>query len=94
MFPVCLPNGDEYPRVARGGSWYGRSGTAAQRGPAWHPREDWKIQDPQLPQSKWYLTDAQFLGFRVVRPLTPPTAGEIKQYVLYPDVPKGLENRP
>jgi hypothetical protein len=55
---------------------------------------DWKIQDPQLPQSKWYLTDAQFVGFRVVRPLQRPNEDEIKKYILYPDVPKGLENRP
>ena len=30
---------------------------------------DWKSQDPQLPQSIWYFTDADFVGFRVVRPL-------------------------
>jgi len=93
VFPVCLPNGDEYPRVARGGSWQDDPEllrSAARLASS----EDWKIQDPQLPQSKWYLTDAKFLGFRVVRPLTPPTAEEIKEFVLAPDVPKGLENRP
>ena len=47
---------------------------------------DWKIQDPQLPQSKWYLTDAQWVGFRVIRPLNEPNEDEIKKYVLYPDV--------
>ena len=30
------------------------------------------MRDPQLPKSKWYLTDAQFLGWRVVRPLKIP----------------------
>lgn len=93
IFPICLPNGDEYPRVARGGSWQDdpeqlRSASRLASTP------DWKIQDPQLPQSKWYLTDAQFLGFRVVRPLVRPSEEEIQKYVLYPDVPKGLENRP
>ena len=29
----------------------------------------WKQQDPQLPKSIWYHTDALFLGFRLVRPL-------------------------
>jgi hypothetical protein len=38
--------------------------------------KDWKQQDPQLPQSVWYFTDAQFLGFRVVRPLHEPSAEE------------------
>jgi formylglycine-generating enzyme required for sulfatase activity len=93
VFPVCLPDGEEYPRVVRGGSWTDdpdllRSAARVSSTP------DWKIQDPQLPQSKWYLTDAQFVGFRVVRPLQRPNEDEIKKYILYPDVPKGLENRP
>ena len=32
-------------------------------------RKTWKVQDPQLPKSIWYHTDATFVGFRVVRPL-------------------------
>jgi hypothetical protein len=46
-----------------------------------------------LPQSRWYLTDATFVGFRVIRPFTPNTAEDIQKYVLYPDTPKGLESR-
>jgi len=92
-FPVCLPQGDEYPRVVRGGSWYDdpeylRSAARMASTP------DWKIQDPQLPQSKWYLTDARWVGFRLVRPLRRPSEEEIKEKILYPDVPKGLEGRP
>jgi hypothetical protein len=34
------------------------------------------MRDPQLPKSKWYLTDAQFLGFRIVRPLEVPATPE------------------
>jgi hypothetical protein len=34
--------------------------------------KSWKMQDPQLPKSIWYMTDAQFLGFRVIRPLKVP----------------------
>ena len=34
----------------------------------------WKQQDPQLPKSIWYLTDAQWLGFRLVRPVKVPSA--------------------
>ena len=32
----------------------------------------WKKQDPQIPQSRWWHTDAQFLGFRIVRPYKVP----------------------
>jgi formylglycine-generating enzyme required for sulfatase activity len=62
-----------YPRVARGGSWYDTSDLlrSAARTSS-HP--DWKVQDPQLPKSIWYHTDATWLGFRLVRPLDVPSA--------------------
>ena len=31
-------------------------------------RASWQQQDPQLPKSVWYLTDAPWLGFRIARP--------------------------
>lgn len=68
-----------YPLVVRGGGWadeavYLRCGTRLGSDP------DWKIQDPQLPKSIWYETDAQWLGFRLVRPLKTPTAQEMFAY--------------
>ncbi len=48
---------------------------------------DWKKQDPQFPQSIWWVTDAPFVGFRVVRPLDPPkTEAEAKLYEPDPEV--------
>jgi hypothetical protein len=38
---------------------------------------DWKMLDPQLPRSVWYMTNAQWLGFRLVRPSTLPSAEEM-----------------
>jgi len=75
------PTTTEYGRVVRGGSW-------ADDPPALRSAfrrasdKDWKKQDPQIPQSIWYLTDADFLGFRVIRPLRVPTAEEAKRYEL------------
>ena len=43
---------------------------------------EWKEQDPQLPQSIWYHTDSQFVGFRVIRPLRVPSAEEAARYEL------------
>ena len=62
-----------YPRVARGGSWYDPASDvrSARR---WASEEGWKNQDPQLPKSIWYHTDALWLGFRLVRPLKVPDA--------------------
>ncbi len=63
------------PCCVRGGSWdddADRLRSGARRGSV----ASWQQQDPQLPKSIWYLTDAKFLGFRVVRPLVEPPEAE------------------
>ncbi len=68
-----------YPRSVRGGSWKDDPEDlrcAARRGSV----SRWKQRDPQLPKSLWWLTDAPFLGFRLVRPKNPPPAEEIEEY--------------
>lgn len=70
--PLVIPK-TLYPRVARGGSWYDppEELRSARRVAS---NENWKYQDPQLPKSIWYHTDAPWLGFRIVRPLEVPDA--------------------
>ena len=67
---------EPYPHAVRGGSWNDPEAdvrcTARVKSDA-----EWKRQDPQLPKSIWYMTDAQWLGFRLVRPATLPTAEEM-----------------
>jgi formylglycine-generating enzyme required for sulfatase activity len=68
LAPVLLPKGNRFGDVVRGGSWADdalRCRSAARR-PS-QPR--WIRRDPQRPQSIWWLTDADFVGFRIVRPL-------------------------
>ncbi len=66
-----------YPHAVRGGSWDDDDPTlfrsAARRG----SDRSWKAQDPQLPKSIWYHSDAQFVGFRIVRPLKVPPPAEL-----------------
>jgi formylglycine-generating enzyme required for sulfatase activity len=72
-----------YPQVVRGGAWTDEAPllrSAARRGSS----KDWKAQDPQIPQSIWYYTDANFVGFRVVRPLRTPTPEEAARYEITP----------
>jgi formylglycine-generating enzyme required for sulfatase activity len=72
--PLAIPL-TEYKRVVRGGSW--DDGIRRTRSTARvASSRDWKQQDPQLPQSIWYFTDALYLGFRIVRPLHEPSAEE------------------
>jgi formylglycine-generating enzyme required for sulfatase activity len=68
-----------YPHAVRGGSWQDPAEmlTCSAR-VASDP--SWKEQDPQLPKSIWYETDAQGLGFRLVRPLKIPSAEEMYKY--------------
>lgn len=72
--PLVIPT-TLYPHVVRGGSWDDQAAnlrSAARAGS--HP--DWKQQDPQIPQSIWYFTDALHVGFRIVRPLVEPSDAE------------------
>jgi formylglycine-generating enzyme required for sulfatase activity len=69
----------EYNRVARGGSWDDDDPLVLRSAVRRVSNPMWKQQDPQLPKSIWYLTDAQFLGFRIVRPLTVPSAEEMEK---------------
>jgi formylglycine-generating enzyme required for sulfatase activity len=68
-----------YPHAVRGGSW--DEGTNACRSAARRGSDkNWKMTDPQLPKSYWYFSDAQFLGFRIIRPLKVPSTEEMQKY--------------
>jgi formylglycine-generating enzyme required for sulfatase activity len=68
-----------YPHVVRGGSWNSIPEEVRSAARLASDRS-WKQQDPQLPKSIWYHTDAQFLGFRIVRPLKVPAEKEMFAY--------------
>jgi formylglycine-generating enzyme required for sulfatase activity len=66
LSPVLLPTEKRFPHVARGGAWSDDPPllrSAARRG----SDKTWIQRDPQRPQSIWWLTDADFVGFRLVR---------------------------
>ncbi|MBS0204532.1 MAG: formylglycine-generating enzyme family protein [Planctomycetes bacterium] len=88
-FPLLVAE-REYPRVVRGGSWESkptdlRSAARLASSPAW------KQSDPQIPKSAWYITDAPFVGFRIVRPLRVPTFDERKKLKLDAVVPSDVK---
>jgi formylglycine-generating enzyme required for sulfatase activity len=68
-----------YPHAVRGGSWNDPAAqvTCTARVPS---DASWKQQDPQLPKSIWYMTDAPWLGFRLVRPARVPGVEEMYRY--------------
>ena len=78
--PWVVPD-ELYPRVVRGGSWQDnpedlRSFSRRGSDPAW------KRIDPQVPKSRWWFTNAPFVGFRIVRPRVTPPPEEIAAYWL------------
>lgn len=72
----------KYPRSVRGGSYDDDPidlRSASRRGSS----ENWKMRDPQFPKSKWWNTDAPFVGFRVVRHMTIPKPEDIPRYWIH-----------
>lgn len=74
-----IPVESEYPVAVRGGSFKDeahdlRSASRMASKPVW------KQRDPQFPRSKWWHTDAAFVGFRIVRPFDPPPVEEQQEY--------------
>ncbi|MBM3734946.1 MAG: formylglycine-generating enzyme family protein [Acidobacteria bacterium] len=68
-----------YPHAVRGGSW-NDTADRCRCGARVGSDASWKMQDPQLPKSIWYHTDAQWLGFRLVRPFKVPDAAAMHAY--------------
>ncbi len=68
-----------YPIAVRGGSWNDPASAVSCTARVGSDAS-WKEEDPQLPKSIWYETDAQWLGFRLVRPAKVPTAEEMLRY--------------
>ena len=69
----------KYQKVVRGGSYLseGKELRCANRTAS---DASWNKRDPQIPKSKWWLTDGMFVGFRVVRPLKQPSSEEIDRF--------------
>lgn len=66
--PVLAPTEKRYSHVARGGAWTDPPAllrSAARRGSS----AKWNQQDPGKPGSIWWLTNGDFVGFRVVAPV-------------------------
>lgn len=76
--PITTP-GPKYPRTVRGGSYLD---DAAQLRCSNRMASDpnWNQRDPQVPKSKWWLTDGMFVGFRLVRPMEQPPKEEIDKF--------------
>ena len=74
-----IPPASRYPKTIRGG---GYDDAAIMLRCAARNKSDasWNRRDPQIPKSKWWLTNASSVGFRIVRPVKQPTAEEAEAF--------------
>ena len=76
--PVITPS-SRYPKSIRGGSYLDnpitmRSAARSYSEPQLNKR------DPQMPKSRWWLTDGMNIGFRIVRPTNQPSKAEVDAF--------------
>ena len=80
--PIMHPT-TRYPRSIRGGSYLDDASTLRVSNRQ-SSDVSWNKRDPQIPKSRWWLTDGAFVGFRIVRPISQPSAEEAEKfYKLY-----------
>jgi len=79
--PFVAPNKTRYPKALRGG---GFNEEAAQLRVASRIKSDpvWNRRDPQIPKSKWWITDAPSIGFRIIRPQQQPSKEAIEEFFM------------
>ncbi len=76
---TIAPNEVKYPKTLKGGS-YLDAAIDLRSAKRFHSDPIWNRRDPQIPKSKWWLTEAKQVGIRLVRPLHTPSEEEINQF--------------
>jgi formylglycine-generating enzyme required for sulfatase activity len=69
----------KYPITLRGGS-FNMDAVALQSAARIPSERKWNARDPQIPKSKWWNTDAPFIGFRIIRPVKQPDSAEAESF--------------
>ena len=77
--PFIAPNKSKYPKALRGGG-FKDDATSLRSAARFKSETLWNRRDPQIPKSKWWLTDASAVGFRIICPLEQPGAEKAKEF--------------
>ena len=77
--PMVAPNSKKYPKSLRGGA-YGSTASELRNAQRFYSDPEWNRRDPQLPRSKWWLTEAGFVGIRLLRPFVQPAKAEVDAF--------------
>jgi formylglycine-generating enzyme required for sulfatase activity len=63
--------------VAKGGSWESEASDVSSKSRAEYDIK-WQKIDPQIPKSKWWMSDGQHVGFRLVAEMDPKTGAPLE----------------
>lgn len=74
-----LPPVKQYPTVVRGGH-FDSDADELRSAARMATSAEWNMVDCCNPKSRWYLTNAPWVGFRIVRPWKTPTVEEMHRY--------------
>lgn len=77
--PIIPANPAKYPKVLKGGSYLDNA-SQLKNNTRFHSDPIWNRRDPQIPKSKWWLTEAKEVGFRLVRPKVQPSEEEVNAF--------------
>ena len=77
--PIPQYKKNTYPKVLRGGS-FDQPASELRSASRHHSSPEWNRRDPQIPKSRWWLTEGKTIGFRIVRPATALSQTEIEQF--------------
>ncbi len=77
--PMVAANTAKYPKALKGGGFFD---DAAQLRCAARFKSDpsWNKRDPQIPKSKWWLTEGSSIGFRIICPLEQPSTAQATEF--------------
>jgi formylglycine-generating enzyme required for sulfatase activity len=73
-----VPGAPLPPRVVRGGA-FDFDAAECRSAARMFSKPEWQANEPQLPINRWRVSDANFVGFRIVRPLKVPSAIEMQR---------------
>jgi formylglycine-generating enzyme required for sulfatase activity len=76
--PMTEPT-SRYPKTLKGGG-YTTEGAMMRCAARFRSDASWNKRDPQIPKSKWWLTDAAAVGFRIVAPVNQPSSAEAEAF--------------
>lgn len=78
---ILPPKTAKYPKALRGGS-YEEASYELRAAARYYSDPEWNKRDPQIPKSKWWLTEGKNVGFRLIQPVKQPTAAEANQFFI------------